>query len=126
MEISCAETLAIPIVTASRRPPSLASGVGIGPGVHPRIALLFDIYRHMSYNRYMSKRRRRRRADLNEQLRKAIKASGLTPYRIATDAGVDRAVMTRFVNGDRGLTLDTASRITEYLGLELRPLRKGT
>ena len=67
---------------------------------------------------------RKRRVDLSEQLRRAIRDSGLTPYRIATDAGVDRAVMTRFVNGDRGLTLDTASRITEYLGLELRPARK--
>lgn len=67
---------------------------------------------------------RRRRVDLSEQLRRAIKESGLTPYRIATDAGVDRAVMTRFVNGSRGLTLDTASRIADYLGLELRPARK--
>ncbi len=67
---------------------------------------------------------RKRRVDLGEQLRRAIKDSGLTPYRIAADAGVDRAAMTRFVNGDRGLTLDTASRITEYLGLELRPARK--
>ena len=62
--------------------------------------------------------------DLAGQLRKAIKESGLTPYRIATDANVDRAIMTRFVNGDRGLTLDTASRIAEFLGLELRPARK--
>ena len=62
--------------------------------------------------------------DLAEQLRRAIAASGLTPYRIATDAGVDRAIMTRFVNGDRGLTLDTASRIADYLGLELRSKRR--
>ena len=67
---------------------------------------------------------RKRRVDLSEQLRQAVRDSGLTPYRIATDAGVDRAVMTRFVNRDRGLTLDTASRITDYLGLELRPARK--
>ena len=69
-------------------------------------------------------RKRKRTTDLAGQLRQAIKESGLTPYRIATDAGVDRAIMTRFVNGDRGLTLDTASRITEYLSLELRPARK--
>ena len=62
--------------------------------------------------------------DLAGQLRKAITDSGLTPYRIAADAGVDRAAMTRFVNGDRGLTLSTASRIAEYLGLELRPASK--
>ena len=69
-------------------------------------------------------RKRHRTKGLAGQLRKAIKDSGLTPYRIATDAGVDRAAMTRFVNGSRGLTLNTASRIAEYLGLELRPARK--
>ena len=71
----------------------------------------------------MSKRQADR-TDLAEQLRKAIAASGLTPYRIATDADVDRAIMTRFVNGDRGLTLDTASKIADYLALELRPKRR--
>ena len=70
--------------------------------------------------------RRQHRTDLAADIRRAIKASGLTPYRIATDADVDRAIMSRFVNGERGLTLDTASRICEVLRLELRPVgRKG-
>ncbi len=68
---------------------------------------------------------RKRKTDLATQLRRAIRDSGLTPYRVATDSDVDRAIMTRFVNGDRGLTLDTASRICELLGLELRPVRRG-
>ncbi len=68
---------------------------------------------------------RKRKTDLAAQLRRAIRDSGLTPYRVATDADVDRAIMTRFVNGDRGLTLDTASRICELLGLELRPALRG-
>ena len=79
----------------------------------------------MLYNPGMAKPRKKT-LDLNEQLRRAIADSGLTPYRIATDADVDRSVMTRFVNGERGLTLTTASRIADYLGLELRPRqRKG-
>ncbi len=68
--------------------------------------------------------RRTRKVDLAADIRRAIRQSGLTPYRIATDADVDRAIMTRFVNGERGLTLTTASRICEVLGLELRPVRR--
>ena len=61
------------------------------------------------------------KTDLAATIRKAVKDSGMTPYRIATDADVDRAIMTRFVNEQRGLTLDTASRLCDILGLELRP-----
>jgi plasmid maintenance system antidote protein VapI len=67
---------------------------------------------------------RKHKIDLAATIRRAIKQSGLTPYRVATDADVDRAIMTRFVNGQRGLTLDTASRICDMLGLELRPVRR--
>ena len=73
----------------------------------------------------MSKKKRTKQPDLTEQLRQAIADSGLTGYRISADAGVDRGLMTRFINGDRGITLTVASRITAYLGLELRPIRKG-
>ena len=66
--------------------------------------------------------RRRRTVDLEDQLRRAIRRSGLSPYRVATDAEVDRSVMTRFLNGDRGITLATASRICGVLGIELRRL----
>ena len=76
----------------------------------------------MVHNNGMSKTRKRK-TDLAREIRKAIRESGLTPYRVATDADVDRSIMTRFVNGERGLTLDTASRICDVLGLELRPTR---
>lgn len=63
--------------------------------------------------------KRKHKTDLAAALRRAIRDSGMTPYRIATDADVDRAIMTRFVNGERGLTLNTASRICTVLELEL-------
>jgi len=62
--------------------------------------------------------------DLADQLRRAIRESGLSPYRVATDAGVDRAVLSRFLRGERGLNLDTASRICELLGLMLQRTEK--
>lgn len=60
-----------------------------------------------------------------DQLRKAIAESGQTEYGIAKGAGVSQSVVNRFVNGERGIGLDTAARLCAYLGLELvrRPSR---
>lgn len=64
------------------------------------------------------------KVDLTKTVRDAMKDSGLTPYAIARDSGVDYSQITRFLHGQRGLTLDSASKICELLGLELRPIRR--
>lgn len=56
---------------------------------------------------------------LEEQLKTAIAKSGLSVYRLAKDSGVSQPVLCRFVNGQRGITLATASKLVETLGLEL-------
>jgi len=56
---------------------------------------------------------------LEKQIRLAIKRSGLTIYQLAKDSGVSQPVLSRFINGKRGITLATASRLTETLGLDL-------
>ncbi len=64
---------------------------------------------------------------ISQALREAIQRSGLTIYRIAKDCDTHSSVVARFVHGERDLRLETADRIAEYLGLELRPRRhKGT
>ena len=61
---------------------------------------------------------------LQDQLRQAIADSGLTLYRIAKDSGIVSQVLYRFASGERDLTLETASRLTEYFGMRLtRPRR---
>ena len=67
---------------------------------------------------------RRTHTDLAADIRREIKRQGLSKYRVAVDAGIDRSVAIRFINGERGLTLSTASRVCEMLGLELRPVRR--
>ena len=62
--------------------------------------------------------------NLAEQLRAAVRAAGLTTYALARDAGIDRAVAVRFMNGERGLNLDSASKVCRLLGLQLRPVRR--
>jgi transcriptional regulator with XRE-family HTH domain len=56
---------------------------------------------------------------LSEQLRQAIKAAGVSRYRIAKDIGVTEALLSRFMNGVGGLGQDTIDKLGEYLGLRL-------
>ena len=54
-----------------------------------------------------------------DQLQKAIANSGQTEYAIAKRAGVSQSVLNRFMNGERGISLQTASKLCTCLGLSL-------
>jgi len=54
-----------------------------------------------------------------DQLRQAMLDSGLTQYRIAKDTGVPQPVVNRFISGERGITLETAAKLCDYLRLRL-------
>jgi transcriptional regulator with XRE-family HTH domain len=56
---------------------------------------------------------------LSNQLRDVIDSRGLTAYALGKDAGVDPGVIQRFLNRERGLTMATADRLAEALGLRL-------
>ena len=62
-------------------------------------------------------------------MRKAIDDSGLTRYRIAQDTGINEGALGKFYHGERGLSLDSLDRLSEYLGLrivmERKPKKKG-
>ena len=60
-----------------------------------------------------------RSSGIVDQLRKAIKESGLTQYRIAKDSGVPQPVVNRFVTGERGLTLESAAKLCLLFRLRL-------
>jgi transcriptional regulator with XRE-family HTH domain len=57
---------------------------------------------------------------LSNQVRKAVNASGRSRYRVCQDLGIDQATLSRFMSGERGLTLKVLDRLTEYLGMTLR------
>lgn len=71
----------------------------------------------------MSKRRKAK--TMTDQLKQAVADSGQTLYRVAKDSGVDYSVLIRFMAGERSIGLETAGKLAAYLGLELRPVRKG-
>jgi len=60
----------------------------------------------------------------SDVLRAAITISGKAPSRIAKDAGVDHAAMSRFINRKRGLTLRSFDRVAAVLDLELVQRRR--
>ena len=54
-----------------------------------------------------------------EEIRKAIKASDMTRYRIAIESGVDHGILYRVFHGTGGCSLDTADALCKVLNLKL-------
>jgi transcriptional regulator with XRE-family HTH domain len=61
------------------------------------------------------------RVSVVEQLRQAIRQSGQTLNQLSQQCGVGRDQLSRFLRGRRDLTLETADRVCQALGLELSP-----
>jgi transcriptional regulator with XRE-family HTH domain len=58
-------------------------------------------------------------AKLSEQIRQAIKASGMTRYAICKRLEFSESVMSKFVRGRCGLSLETIDRLGDLLGLNI-------
>lgn len=56
---------------------------------------------------------------LSDQLRAAIRDSGRSMLSIARDVETDKATMSRFLAGERGLRLSTIDKLGVLLGLRL-------
>ena len=61
---------------------------------------------------------------LADRLRSAVLSSKQTRYAIALGAGIDHAVLRRFMNKERDIKLKTAESLAEYLDLELVKKKK--
>jgi transcriptional regulator with XRE-family HTH domain len=69
--------------------------------------------------------RRREPGTVSGQLRSIIKTRNLTPYAVSRAAGVAPSVVTRFVNGERGLSADSMDAVCAALGVRLTETRRG-
>lgn len=56
---------------------------------------------------------------LASEIKRAITSKGLTSYAVGQLAGVNPTLISRFLNGERGLTLASADKIIAGLGLRL-------
>jgi len=59
-----------------------------------------------------------------EQLRRAIRDSGLSLYRLERECGVNNAQLSRFMRGEQDLKGRSIDRLCKFLGLELRPTKR--
>ena len=69
-----------------------------------------------------------RRSKLSDQIRQAIETCGVTRYRIAKETGISQPTLSRFMSGERGLTMKALDKLADFLGLNIttgkRPRRQ--
>lgn len=63
--------------------------------------------------------------NLTKTIQKAIETSGQSRESIARETGINRSVLSRFVRGQQGISLTTADKLADYLGLELKRKKRG-
>jgi plasmid maintenance system antidote protein VapI len=57
--------------------------------------------------------------DIIDQLRKALRESDESQLAIAKAVEIDQGNLNRFINCERGISLETAAKLCTYLKLEL-------
>ncbi len=62
--------------------------------------------------------------NIESQLREAIANAPMSLSELAGRCNVDKGTLSRFVRGERTMTLTTAARVATILGLEVRPARR--
>jgi len=67
-----------------------------------------------------------KRKTFSDQLRNAIEQAPVTRYRVSQDTGISEGVLSRFVHGHVGLSVQSIDTLVEYLDLELVPHSKRT
>ncbi|MFM7136524.1 MAG: helix-turn-helix domain-containing protein [Planctomycetota bacterium] len=61
---------------------------------------------------------------LSEQLRKAIRDSEVSRYRIAEATGISQSTLSLFCAGKRGLSMDAIDRLVDFLGWTVGPIQR--
>ena len=64
------------------------------------------------------------RETLSDQVRRAVDASGLSRYRICKTLGLAEATMSRFMNGQGGLSMAHLDALADVLDLNITQGRK--
>ncbi len=84
-----------------------------------RQGALSSLTKYVSYDIGKSMSKKSKPSDLADQLRAAFRESQMSRLELARRAGISYAIIHRFVAGERGITLASASKIAGVLGMEL-------
>ena len=60
-----------------------------------------------------------KRTKVTDQIRRHIEACGLSCYAIAQATGIDKATLSRFLSGERGISAKALDRLGELLDFEV-------
>ena len=66
----------------------------------------------------MSKKQRRTKK-MSDQLRAAIESCGWSLNELDTKTGIDKSTLSRFMSGERGLSMKALDRLGKSLDLEV-------
>jgi transcriptional regulator with XRE-family HTH domain len=71
----------------------------------------------------------RKRLRFSDELRRVVDASDLSRYRICRELGIAESTLSRFMSGERGLTMKCLDSLAALLDLHVaagkRPKKKG-
>ncbi len=67
---------------------------------------------------------KQKRIRLSDQVRLAVGTASMSRYAICKAIGMDQSVMSRFMAGKGGLSMEVLDALAEVLNLELRPASK--
>lgn len=68
----------------------------------------------------MPTRKRKKKPTMSDQLRQGIERSEQSRYAICKALDIDQGQLSKFMHGERGLSLAVVDRLCAYLKLELR------
>jgi transcriptional regulator with XRE-family HTH domain len=67
---------------------------------------------------------KQRMVKVSDQLRRIVDDCGLSRYEISKRTGIDEGALSRFMSGERGLSMKALDRLGECLGLTVNMRRK--
>jgi transcriptional regulator with XRE-family HTH domain len=61
----------------------------------------------------------RKRPTFSDEVRRAVDSSGLSRYRVCRELGIAESTLSRFMSGERGLTMKCLDRLAALLDLHV-------
>ena len=61
----------------------------------------------------------RKQSKLSDQVRKAASECGISQYALSRVTGIDKAAMSRFISGERGLSIENLDALADVLNLRI-------
>lgn len=61
---------------------------------------------------------------MTDQLRRIVAESGMSLGQLSRATGIDKSALSRFVNGERGVSMQALDALGECLGLGIVKVRK--